>query len=190
MKIVGIACSPRKEGNTEILVQEALSAIQELGGETKFIGVSNKTINPCDSCYTCMKEEGICRINDDMQEIYQELLQCDGVILGTPVYFINVSAQAKAVMDRIFALFVHRKLKGKVAGAIAVARKVGAGQTLQLMYSFFISNGMHVAGGAIGYGQKKGEVREGPGGIPNVSALDEARRLGRAVASLHQKLSK
>jgi len=183
MKVVGIACSPRKGGNTEILVREALGAVQELGGETEFITVSGKTINPCDGCRTCV-DKGVCRINDDMQEIYQQLLQSDGIILGTPVYFINVSAQAKAVMDRTYALYLHGKLRGKVAGAIVVARRVGAGQVLSLLYLYFIANRMRVAGGGIGYGQEKGDVKG------DASALEEARNLGRAVVSLYQQLSK
>ncbi len=189
MKVVGIVCSPRKGGNTEILVREALDAIQELGGETELITVSGKTINPCDGCGTCVKE-GVCRINDDMQEIYQQLLQSDGIILGTPVYFVNVSAQAKAVIDRTYVLYVHRKLKGKVAGAIVVARRVGAGQVRSLLYSHFIAHRMLVAGGAIGYGRAKGEVKEGVGGAPDTSALEEARSLGGAVVSLYQQLSR
>ncbi|MFC1916592.1 flavodoxin family protein [Chloroflexota bacterium] len=188
MKVVGIVCSPRKGGNTEILVRETLDAIQEAGGETELITVSGKTINPCDGCRACAKE-GVCHINDDMQEIYQQLIQSDGIILGTPVYFNNVSAQAKAVMDRLYALFVHVKLRGKVAGAIVVTRRVGAGNVRSMLYSYFIAHRMLVAGGAIGYGREKGEVREGTGGAPNTSALEEARGLGKAVVSLHQKLS-
>ena len=189
MKFVGIVCSPRKGGNTEILVREALGAIQDLGGETEFITVSGKTINPCDNCDTCV-EKGTCRINDDMQEIYQQLLSADGIILGTPVYFINVSAQAKAVMDRTYALFVQGKLRGKVAGAIVAARRVGAGQVLSLLYSYFMAQRMRVVGGGIGYGLKKGDVRKGTGGGHNALALDEARSLGRAVFSLCEKLSR
>ncbi len=189
MRVVGIVCSPRKGGNTEILVREALDAIQELGGETELITVSGKTINPCDGCRTCVTK-GVCHINDDMQEIYQQLLKSDGIIIGTPVYFANVSAQAKAVIDRTYVLLQHRKLRGKVAGAIVTARRVGAGQVLSLLYPYFIENRMHVAGGGIGYGREKGEVKEGVGGAPNTSALEEARKVGRAVASLYQKLSR
>ncbi len=188
MKVVGIACSPRKGGNTEILVREALAAIQELGLETKFISVAGKTINPCDACRSCA-EEGVCHIKDDMQEIYQEMLQSDGIILGTPVYFVNVSAQAKAIMDRTIALLTQRKLRGKVAGAIVVARRVGAGMVLSLLYPFFMAHRMLVAGGSIGYGREKGDVMKGVGSY-DTPAVEEARRLGRAVASLLQRLSK
>lgn len=189
MRVVGIVCSPRKGGNTEILVREALDAVQELGGETELVTVSDKTINPCDGCGTC-RETGVCHINDDMQGVYQQLLQADGIILGTPVYFWNVSAQAKAVMDRTFAFLAHRKLEGKVAGAIVVARRVGAGQVLNLLNSYFLINRMRVAGGGIGYGREKGEVKQGVGGAPNASAIGEARNLGKAVVSLLKQLSR
>ena len=188
MKVVGIVCSPRQGGNTEILVREALNAVQELGGETELITVSDKTISPCDGCLACGKK-GACRINDDMQEIYKQMLLADGIILGTPVYFANVSAQAKAVMDRTYTLLVNRELRGKVAGAIVAVRRVGAGQVLSLLYSFFMVHRMRVAGGGIGYGQKKGDVKEGTGGASDRSALEEARGLGRAVVSLLKELS-
>ncbi len=70
-----------------------------------------------------------------MQSIYQRLQLADGVIFGTPVYFANVTAQAKTIIDRTYALLAVRKLRGKVAAAIVVARRVGAGQTLSLLYS-------------------------------------------------------
>ena len=189
MRIAGLVCSPREGGNTEIMVREALDAVQELGGETELITVHDKTIKPCDACYACQKE-GICPINDDMQGIYQQLEQCDGIILGTPVYYSNVSAQAKAVMDRLYALFLHNKLKGKVAGAVTVARVVGAGNVLSILYQYFVTNRMLIAGGAVGFGREKGAVREGSGIAPNTSALEEARRLGKAMVSLHQQVSK
>ena len=189
MKVVGIVCSPRRNGNTEIMMQEALAAVRESGGETEMLTVSGKNIRPCDGCYTC-SDKGVCHIDDDMREIYLKLLESDGVILGTPVYYWNVTAQAKMIIDRAFALRVGRQLEGKVFGAIVVARRVGAGQTLSLLYPVFSGHGMHIAGSAIGYGRDKGEVREGVGGPTGSSALGEARKLGEAVISLYQKLSR
>jgi len=189
MRVVGIVCSPRKRGNTEILVREALDAIQEFGEETELITVAGKTITPCDGCLKCV-ETGVCRINDDIQEIHQQLLQSDGIIIGTPVYFINVTAQAKAIMDRSYALFVHHKLRGKVAGGIVVARRVGAGQVLGILNSYFLINRMHVAGIGIGYGREKGAVKEGVGGAPSTSALEESRKVGKAVVRLYKQLSR
>lgn len=87
--------------------------------------MSEKQVAPCDACGACFKT-GSCVIKDDMQELYSMLEQADGVIIGSPVYFGNVSAQAKAVMDRTYAIAFKRALKDKVAGAIVAARRVGA----------------------------------------------------------------
>ncbi len=183
MRILGIVCSPRKGGNTEILVREALEAVKGAGSETVFIHVADLDISPCDACGTCL-ETGACVIDDGMQEVYREMEEADGIIFGTPVYFMNVSAQAKAVMDRTYAFLRAPKLRGKIAAALVAVRRVGAGQVLSIMYSFFTIHRMLIAGGGIGYGLEKGEVREGVGGSPALSALDEARAVGRAVVRL------
>ena len=188
MKVLGIACSPRKEGNTEILIREALEAAGELGAETELILVADKTIAPCDGCGACM-ESGICKVKDDMQLIYQQLELADGVILGTPVYFLNVSAQAKAVMDRTYALLRTRGLRGKVAAALVAARRVGGGQVLSSLYSYFSVHRMVIAGGGIGYGLEKGGVRQGVGGSQALSALEEARAIGKNVVRMGEQLS-
>ena len=189
MKVLGIVCSPRKEGNTEILVREALEAVREAGSETELILVADKSIAPCDGCGAC-NENGVCKVNDDMQMIYQQLEAADGVIFGTPVYFLNVSAQAKVIMDRTYALLRTRGLRGKVAAAMVAVRRVGAGQVLSLLYSYFTIHRMIIAGGGIGYGQEKGEVRQGTGGSPALSALEEARAVGINVVRMVEQFSK
>ena len=189
MRILGIVCSPRKGGNTEILVREALKAAGEAGAETELVLTSTKNIAPCDGCGAC-EESGACKINDGMQELYQKLESSDGMIFGTPVYFANVSAQAKAIIDRTYALLITRKLRGKVAGAVVAARRVGASQVLGSLYTYFITQRMIVVGGAIGYGMKKGEVMGGAGGSPSLSAMEEARTLGRSVVRMLGRVSK
>ncbi|MFH1090389.1 MAG: flavodoxin family protein, partial [Pseudomonadota bacterium] len=151
MKILGLMCSPRKGGNTEILMNEALEGARSAGAETELIFVADKNIAPCDGCETCHKT-GQCRTKDDMQDIYEKMEAADGIIFGTPVYFTNVSAQAKIIIDRTYAFLVSGKLKGKVAGALIAVRRVGAGQVLGLLYTYFAGQRMISAGGAIGYG--------------------------------------
>jgi multimeric flavodoxin WrbA len=187
MKVVGIVCSPRKGGNTEIMMREALKAAQEAGAETEICLLADMNVAPCDACGACA-ETGDCTIDDDMQKIYDLLLAADGVILGTPVYFINVSAQAKAVIDRTYAFLRSGKLRGKVAASLVVARRVGAGQVQSLLYSYFSVQRMIIAGGGIGYGREKGEVKDGPGGAPVFTALQEARALGQNVVRMIKRL--
>ena len=189
MRLLGIVCSPRKGGNTEILVKEALKPAQEAGWDTEVFLLSEKHVDPCDACGTCFNNDS-CVIDDDMQELYQMLDQADAVIFGSPVYFGNVSAQAKAVMDRTFALLPRRSLQDKVAGVIVATRRVGAVQVRSLISSFCIAQGMIVAGAGIGYGREPGDVLEGVGGAVNSTALGEARQVGTRVVALTERLAK
>ena len=191
MKIIGIVCSPREGGNTEILVSRALDGAKEAGAEeTKVIHLSGKHITPCDGCRTC-EETGKCHLDDDMQDIYAELLEADGIIIGTPVFFWGVSAQAKALIDRTLCLtFGHRAifrgdkpvagthqegLRGKVGGIITVARRAGPTLAVRQISDFFRTHRIIEAGAAIAYAYEKGEVKNDEQG------LREARWVGRAV---------
>jgi multimeric flavodoxin WrbA len=183
MRILGIVCSPRKEGNTEIMMREALAQAAEMGAETELVLLAGKRILPCDACDACL-ETGACKVKDDMHPIYEQLDRADGILLGTPVYMLNVSAQAKIFMDRTYACLWTLRLARKVAAPIITARRVGVGQVLSLMTSYFSIHGMVVAGFAAGYGRGIGEVKEGPGMTPIFTALEEARAAARSVVRL------
>jgi len=183
MKVLGIVCSPRQGGNTEIMVKEALGSAGDAGAQTELVSVSDKNIAPCDGCNGCRKT-GICLIKDDMQAIYHQMETSDAIIFGSPVYFGSVSAQGKAVMDRTFAFLWRQKLKGKVAAPILAVRRVGAGQTRNLLYGFFMAQGMIPVRGAIGYGMEKGDVLQGVGGSVNLSAIEEARNVGKDIVRM------
>jgi multimeric flavodoxin WrbA len=187
MNVVGIVGSPRKDGNTEILMKEVLKVAGDAGCQTDMFLMSQKQVAPCDACGICF-ETGSCIVQDDMQELYALLERADAVIFGSPVYFGSVSAQTKAVMDRMFALLPQRSLKDKIAGILAVTRRVGAIQARSLLYGFCIVQGMIVAGGAIGYGREPGDVLTGVGGGIDMSAIDEARLLGTNVIQLARRL--
>ena len=191
MKVIGIVCSPREGGNTEILLHRALEAAKEAGAEeTELIHLSGKHINPCDGCLTCA-ETGKCHIDDDMQAIYPKLLEADGIIMGTPVYFWGVTAQAKALIDRTncwtqghAAILRANKpisgpgiegLRNKVGGIITVAYRGGATKAVGQISDFFRVHRIIEAGAAIAYAQEKGEVRNDEQG------LREAWWVGRAV---------
>jgi len=187
MKVLGISGSPRKGGNTEILLREALRAVEQMDCTTWLFSMSEKTVAPCRACGGCF-ETGACVIEDDMRELSSLMSRADAIIWATPVYFGNVTAQLKAVMDRTFAERQKGSLKGKVAGVLTVTRRVGAVQAKSLINSFCIAHGMIVAGGAIGYGREPGDVLTGTGGGINMTAIDEARLLGENVVLLARRL--
>lgn len=143
MKVIGISGSPRKGGNTETLVKYALDPFRELGWEVKEFFLSENIINPCIGCESC-KKTGSCEIkDDDMNYIYNEFSSCDALIIGSPAYYRNVTAQLKALFDRCYAFGDKRPLEGKVGGAIAVGRGEGGGQSivLNIIHNFFLSSG-------------------------------------------------
>ena len=179
LKIVGVVCSPRLGGNTEILVKEALNSVKELGSNTQLITLSGKQIKPCEHCGACYAT-GNCPIEDDMQDIYPHLLSADGIIIGSPVYFWSVTGQAKIFMDRTYALrYPTYRLEGKVGGAIAVAGKRGQVQTLTLINTFFLGQRMipiHL--GVDGTASKKSEI------IEDIQAMTAADHLGKSMVKL------
>lgn len=187
MIVLGISGSPRKNGNTELLMREVLKAAETEGCETEMFCLSEKQVAPCDACHTCF-DAGECSTQDDMQELYEMLERADGIVFGSPVYFGSVSAQFKAVMDRMFALLGRHALQDKVAGALVVTRRVGAIQARSLIYSFCIAQRMLIAGGAIGYGREPGDVLTGVGGGIDMSAVEESRALGVRVGRMVKKL--
>jgi multimeric flavodoxin WrbA len=189
MKVLGIVCSPRRGGNTEILVEEALATAREVGAETEIFLVADKDIKGCDGCLTCSRT-GVCRIKDDMQPLYQQMEDADAIIFGTPVYYANVSAQAKAIMDRTFLFGRGHRLQGKVAASIVAVRRVGAGQTRSILFSYFMAHGMIPTWGGIGYGREKGDVRTGDGGGMGATALEEAQRTGASVVKMVKRLAR
>ena len=174
MKVLGISCSPRVNGNTDTMVKAALAQAQEAGAETEFISLAKKTISPCDGCYACHKNNGECHIKDDMQDIYPSLFATDGIIIGTPVYFWSVSAQTKALIDRTFVVTSERNLKNKVAGAVVVQGRDGSRGALSDLHSFFIGHRMIIVGSAIGFGNEKGAVKEDKSGMAGAESLGRA----------------
>ena len=107
MKVLGIAGSPRRGGNTDLLLAEVLKGAASRGAEVKTIVLNKLDITPCQHCDACLKE-GECRIEDDMQMVYRELEQADAVVLASPVQFLGPSAQMKTMIDRCQALWARK----------------------------------------------------------------------------------
>jgi multimeric flavodoxin WrbA len=107
MKIIGLSASPRKEGNTAWAINKILEGAKEQGAETQVWYSSDLDIKPCKGCLGCVKSDR-CVINDDMQQLYDALDQADALVLGSPVYMGQMSAQAKIFNDRLFAQITPR----------------------------------------------------------------------------------
>lgn len=102
-KVVAFIGSPRKNGNVSTLVQEIVRGAKEAGGMTKIYTLYDMNIKPCLGCFSC-QNAGICIINDDdMQSVYKDIQEADGIIIGSPVYMCQVTAQTKLLLDRLFA---------------------------------------------------------------------------------------
>lgn len=177
IKLLGIVCSPRKGGNTEILVREALTGAQEAGAQTELITLRDKDIKYCDGCRTC-DNTGKCHIKDDMQAIYPKLLEADGLIFGSPVYFWSVTGQAKVFIDRLVCLYRQNLLENKVGGVIAVASNSGHAEVRNLFYSFFNANHMIISDFVQGYARDKGHIKK------DRFAYLASRELGRKTVSI------
>ena len=132
MKILGIVCSPRKGGNTEILVEQVLASARDLGADTELDFIADKKIAPCDGCESCLVT-GKCKVDDDMQGMYPKLIEADGIVFGTPVYFWGMTAQAKTLIDRTFIFRRNRPLRNKIAAFAVVGRRRGISQTLSAL---------------------------------------------------------
>lgn len=107
MKITGFVTSPRKDGNTAWIINKILEGAKEQGAETQAWYFSDLNIKPCQSCYCC-KQDDRCIINDDMQKLYEAIEHADAIVLGSPVYMGQMSAQAKIFTDRLFARYHPR----------------------------------------------------------------------------------
>ena len=141
MTILGISGTPRKGGNSEILLDAALEPFAAAGWNIERVLLSEKKIDMCIGCDTCV-EKRRCFMTDDMTGLYEAFEVCSAIIISSPSYWRNVPAQLKAVFDRCYAA---PPLKGKLGGAIAVGRATaGGGQSkvLDVIHNFYLSVGV------------------------------------------------
>jgi len=185
LKILGIMGSPRLKGNTDLLLEEALRGAKSRQAEVEKIVVDKMKITPCREYYGCLKD-GNCVIHDDMDIIYPKLLEADGIIVASPMFFYGVSAQLKALIDRCQALWVRRNIlktlpesqkKGVFIGVGATkGKQLFDGSILTIKY-FFQAFGAEYADELLVRGvDKRGEIKEHP------DMLAEAFELGKRLA--------
>ena len=186
MRVIGISGSPRKAGNTETAVRLALEEIEKQGIDTEFISLSGREIAPCRACMRC-KTQPKCAIEDDFQPIFEKIVEAEGFIVGSPVYFGSATPETMALLDRVG--YVARKngnlLRRKVGGHIAVARRAGQNFTYAQLMFFYTLNEMIVVGSTywnIAFGREKGDI------TGDAEGVETMRNFGQNVAWVLKKL--
>jgi multimeric flavodoxin WrbA len=178
MKILAINCSPRKNSNTVTLLNEALVGAKGEGSEIDLFNVAGKNIRPCIACDAC-REKGYCAQKDDMQPLYEKMLAADGIIFGTPIYFYNMAAQCKIIMDRSIALnHPDRNLNNKVAAIVVVGASFGNISAVKDLVFYFVSRKMLFANYVSAYGMGEGDVKQ------LVKCMETTRNLGKGMVKL------
>jgi multimeric flavodoxin WrbA len=185
LRVLGIMGSPRLKGNTDLLLDEALRGAQSQGAEVGKVVVDKLKISPCREYYGCLKD-GNCVIRDDMDEIYPKLLDVDGVIVASPIFFYSLTSQLKALIDRCQALWARKYIlkqdmpdSGRKGAFIAVGATRGKqlfdGSILTVKYFFQAINVTYAEELLIRGVDQKGEIKEHP------SALSDAFELGQRL---------
>ena len=190
MKVLGIFGSPRKGGNTDLLLEETLKGAEAEGGEIERLHLTDYNIIPCKECLACYKD-GNCIILDDMAKIYPRLLEADVIILASPIFFYGVTAWAKALIDRCQALWSRKyQLKDPSLGKEGKKRKgffistggtkgqkVFEGAILTAKYFFDVLNAEYVGELVIREVDAKGDILKHP------ETLQQAFEAGRRLVS-------
>ena len=189
MKVLAINRSARKDGNTAILINTVFEELNKESIETEMVQLSGKIIEPCKACWACGERKNCVHKKDMFQEIFEKMTQADGIILGSPVYTANISANMQVLLERASVvtdmnrsenLFQH-----KVGAAVTAARRGGALSALDAMNHFFMLQNMFVVGSSywpMAYGQMPGDVQSDSEG------METMRNLGRNMAYLLKAL--
>lgn len=135
-KIVILNGSPRVKGCTAALVEEIVKGASEQGAEVKLFNVNNMAIKGCQSCYVC-RTEGRCILQDDMQQLYGEIAEAQGIVFATPVYMWQMTAQLKLVLDRLFPFLRSDHTSRLIPGKKVLLAATQARPDVTIFYQYF-----------------------------------------------------
>ncbi|PLX82954.1 MAG: flavodoxin family protein [Desulfuromonas sp.] len=189
MKVIAFNGSARKDGNTALLLRTVLAELEQADIETELVQLAGKPLRGCTACMGCWRnKDGTCVIkNDSVNDYFEKMVAADGIILGSPTYFADVTTEMKALIDRTG--MVNRanddRLQRKVGAGVVAVRRGGSMHTLQTLQNFFLIGQMIIPGSSywnIGFGREPGEVAGDDEGIKTMVDL------GRNMAWLIHKL--
>lgn len=189
MKVVAFNGSPREDGNTTLLIRRVFQELEAEGIETDLVQLSQKKIEGCTACYQCFQsQDGECSLkDDDLNECIRKMVEAQGILLGSPTHFANISSRMKALIDRagLVALANPGMLRHKVGASVTAANRLGACHALEAMNRFFLCFEMFLAGSNypnMALGLERGEV------VKDETGMEAMRVLGINMGLLLKKL--
>ena len=189
MKVVAFNGSPRREGNTRLLIESVFSVLEKEGIETELVQLGNKKVHGCTACAICKEiTDRKCHIkNDYLNFCIEKMVEADGIIIGSPVYFADVTTEVKALID--VAGYVARAnghiFKRKIGAGLIAVRRGGALPTFNTLNNFFLINQMVVPGSSywnFAIGRNPGDV------LNDEEGMKTMRDLGENMAWLLKKM--
>lgn len=185
LKVLGISASPRIQGNSDLLLRQALAGAESAGAQTEYVRLAELSIAPCVECNSCYKT-GRCRVDDDYQTLYSKMLETDHLIFATPIFFMTVCAQAKLLIDRCQCLWAHKYVlkqplietarRDRRAMVIAVggtkSKKMFESVRLTFKYYLDVLDMSYAANLFVNKVDARGQIKE------NTAAMEQAFRLG------------
>jgi len=189
MQVVAFNGSPRKDGNTFRLIETVFSELKKEGIQTELVQIGAMNIRGCIACYKCFENKNQrCAVTKDMlNDCIEKIVAADGVLLGSPTYFANMSSDLKALIDRagLVAKANGEIYRRKVGAAVVAARRAGSVYTFDAINHFFTISQMIIPGASywnMAIGRDKGEVEKDEEGMQTM------RTLGQNMAWLLKKL--
>jgi len=180
VKVIAFNGSARKDGNTAALINLLFGELQKEGIETELYQLAGKKIRGCMACYKCFQNRNQrCSVtNDVLNECIEKMLEADGIILGSPIYFANVTTEIKALIDRagLVAKANGEMFRRKVGAAVVAVRRAGSIHVFNSINHFFFISQMVVPGASywnLGIGREKGDVEKDEEGIRTMKVLGE-----------------
>ena len=198
MFALAINGSPRKKGNTELLLQKVLEPLAAAGWETEFYQLGGKAIQGCQACFACFDNQDKCCAmkGDCFNEVFAKIIRADAILIGSPTYYSDVTAETKALLDRVG--FVGSAngdlLRGKIGAAVIAVRRGGGIHAFDTINHMYLITQMIVPGSLywnLGYGREKGEAAQDAEGIENMLNLGKTIAvLGKAIKPIIDELPK
>jgi multimeric flavodoxin WrbA len=190
MKVIAFNGSARKEGNTSILLNMVFDELKAEGIGTEIYTLAGKPIQGCIACYKCFeKKNKRCAVEKDIiNECIQKMFEADGILLGSPTYFADVSAGMKALIERcgMVSRANGDMFKRKVGAGVVAVRRAGAMHVFNSLNSFFLISQMIIPGSSywnLAIGRQPGEVNS------DLEGVQTMRNLGKNMAWLLKKIN-